>query len=162
MGAVWWCLCFCVLGILAVPCRGIKPEEVTIDVILLDDEASPWSLKFVKGEIEKAIETIKTINTSVGPLNFTPNFEGFNTNFYRNRGCRSSACEGVDKIQILLDSHKLGCSVLGPTCTYATFHIVDVEQGLKHSTPILSAGSFGLSCDNTVNLQRLLPPARKI
>ncbi|XP_051273224.1 guanylyl cyclase C [Dicentrarchus labrax] len=162
MGAVWWWLCFCVLGILAVPCQGIRPEEITIDVILLDDEASPWSLKFVKGEIEKAMETVNTINTSVGPLNFKPNFEGFNTTFYRNRGCRSSVCEGVAKLKILLDSQKLGCSVLGPTCTYATFHIVDADQGLKHSTPILSAGSFGLSCDNTLNLQRLLPPARKI
>uniref|UniRef100_A0A8C4HPA3 Guanylate cyclase n=1 Tax=Dicentrarchus labrax TaxID=13489 RepID=A0A8C4HPA3_DICLA len=39
---------------------------------------------------------------------------------------------------------------------------ISADQGLKHSTPILSAGSFGLSCDNTLNLQRLLPPARKI
>uniref|UniRef100_A0A8C4HNC2 Guanylate cyclase n=1 Tax=Dicentrarchus labrax TaxID=13489 RepID=A0A8C4HNC2_DICLA len=160
MGAVWWWLCFCVLGILAVPCQGIRPEEITIDVILLDDEASPWSLKFVKGEIEKAMETVNTINTSVGPLNFKPNFEGFNTTFYRNRGCRSSVCEGVAKLKILLDSQKLGCSVLGPTCTYATFHIVD--NLFLNNTPILSAGSFGLSCDNTLNLQRLLPPARKI
>uniref|UniRef100_A0A669EBF2 Guanylate cyclase n=1 Tax=Oreochromis niloticus TaxID=8128 RepID=A0A669EBF2_ORENI len=30
------------------------------------------------------------------------------------------------------------------------------------SRPILSAGSFGRSCDYTFNLQRLLPPARKI
>lgn len=37
-----------------------------------------------------------------------------------------------------------------------------MEKGLKLSTPIISAGSFGLTCDNTLNLQRLLPPARKI
>ncbi|XP_029696935.1 heat-stable enterotoxin receptor isoform X2 [Takifugu rubripes] len=37
-----------------------------------------------------------------------------------------------------------------------------MEKGLKLSTPIISAGSFGLSCDYTLNLQRLLPPARKI
>ncbi|XP_045924419.1 heat-stable enterotoxin receptor [Micropterus dolomieu] len=40
--------------------------------------------------------------------------------------------------------------------------MVDVENGLELSTPIISAGSFGLSCDYTLNLQRLLPPARKI
>lgn len=39
---------------------------------------------------------------------------------------------------------------------------VSAERGLKLSTPIISAGSFGLSCDYTVNLQRLLPPARKV
>lgn len=37
-----------------------------------------------------------------------------------------------------------------------------MEKGLKLSTPIISAGSFGISCDYTLNLQRLLPPARKI
>lgn len=37
-----------------------------------------------------------------------------------------------------------------------------MEKGLKLSTPIISAGSFGLACDGTLNLQRLLPPARKI
>ncbi|KAG7226515.1 hypothetical protein INR49_003836, partial [Caranx melampygus] len=56
----------------------------------------------------------------------------------------------------------LGCAVLGPTCTYVTFNIVDAENGLKLGTPIISAGSFGPSCDYTLNLQRLLPPARKI
>lgn len=37
-----------------------------------------------------------------------------------------------------------------------------LERGLKLSTPIISAGSFGHSCDHTRNLQRLLPPARKL
>lgn len=40
--------------------------------------------------------------------------------------------------------------------------MASVERGLRLSTPIISAGSFGLSCDYTFNLQRLLPPARKI
>uniref|UniRef100_A0A669BT90 Guanylate cyclase n=1 Tax=Oreochromis niloticus TaxID=8128 RepID=A0A669BT90_ORENI len=54
----------------------------------------------------------------------------------------------------LQESGNLGCAVLGPTCTY--------EAGMSLSRPILSAGSFGRSCDYTFNLQRLLPPARKI
>uniref|UniRef100_A0AAX7VHN3 Guanylate cyclase n=1 Tax=Astatotilapia calliptera TaxID=8154 RepID=A0AAX7VHN3_ASTCA len=62
----------------------------------------------------------------------------------------------------LQESGNLGCAVLGPTCTLATFPIVDKEAGMSLSRPILSAGSFGRSCDYTFNLQRLLPPARKI
>ncbi|KAF0025177.1 hypothetical protein F2P81_022058 [Scophthalmus maximus] len=77
-------------------------------------------------------------------------------------GCRSSACEGVDELKNLMNSGNLGCAVLGPTCTYATHQMVDLEKGLRLRTPIISAGSFGLSCDYTLNLQRLLPPARKI
>lgn len=42
------------------------------------------------------------------------------------------------------------------------FHSASVEKGLRLSIPIISAGSFGISCDYALNLQRLLPPARKI
>ncbi|XP_029312186.1 heat-stable enterotoxin receptor [Cottoperca gobio] len=165
MGAGWWKLCLCVLRIVAAPCWGIRPcpEGATINVILLEDEESPWSLRFVRGEIQKAIETDSTINAAEDArFNLTANYAGFNTTFYRHRGCQSSVCEGVDELKTLINSGTLGCAVLGPTCTYATFQMVDVEKGLKLGTPIISAGSFGLSCDNTVNLQRLLPPARKI
>ncbi|KAJ8363341.1 hypothetical protein SKAU_G00121720 [Synaphobranchus kaupii] len=57
---------------------------------------------------------------------------------------------------------RTGCVLLGPTCTYATFQIVDMEVGLNMGLPIISAGSFGLSCDFKDDLTRLLPPARKI
>ncbi|XP_019714715.1 heat-stable enterotoxin receptor-like, partial [Hippocampus comes] len=55
-----------------------------------------------------------------------------------------------------------GCVMLGPSCTYATFQLVDDEIGLTLSIPIISAGSFGLSCDYKPKLTRILPPARKI
>uniref|UniRef100_A0A8C7UJR0 Guanylate cyclase n=1 Tax=Oncorhynchus mykiss TaxID=8022 RepID=A0A8C7UJR0_ONCMY len=42
----------------------------------------------------------------------------------------------------------------GPTCTHATFQMLLM--------PIISAGSFALSCDYQDNLTRILPPARKI
>lgn len=68
MGARWWWLRLCVMGILAVPCRGIGQclRGTTINVILLEDDQSPWSLKFVKGEILKAIETDKSISATEG------------------------------------------------------------------------------------------------
>ncbi|XP_034563288.1 LOW QUALITY PROTEIN: heat-stable enterotoxin receptor [Notolabrus celidotus] len=166
MGAWTCCLCLCILGVIIfAPCQGLKScvDGVTINVILLDDEVSPWSLKFVKGEILKAIETDAEINESEDlKFNITLKFGGFNTTLYRQRGCTSSACEGVDQLKQLINSSNLGCAVLGPTCTYATFPMVDVEKGLRLSTPIISAGSFGTSCDYALNLQRLLPPARKI
>uniref|UniRef100_A0A3Q4AK55 Guanylate cyclase n=1 Tax=Mola mola TaxID=94237 RepID=A0A3Q4AK55_MOLML len=165
MGAEWWWGHLCLLGILAARCRGVSQclDGITFNVILLDDEESPWSLKYVKREILKAIEKDKSMNAAEGvTLNLTANFGGFNTSYYRHRGCQSSTCEAMDELKSLMNSGNLGCSVLGPTCTYATDQIVDVERGLRLSTPIISAGSFGDACDNTVNLQRLLPPARKI
>uniref|UniRef100_A0A7N6AWX7 Guanylate cyclase n=1 Tax=Anabas testudineus TaxID=64144 RepID=A0A7N6AWX7_ANATE len=165
MGQSGWWMCLCALGIFAASCRCIKPcpNGITMNVILLQDEESPWSLNFVQGEILKAIDTDAAINVAQGVnFNLTAKYGGFSTTPYQHKGCPSSTCEGVDELKSLMETGNLGCAVLGPTCTYASFQIVDAEQGLKLRTPILSAGSFGLSCDYTLNLQRLLPPARKI
>ncbi|XP_059179970.1 guanylyl cyclase C [Centropristis striata] len=165
MGRCWQWLCLGVVGILAASCQGVEEalENITINVILLEDEESPWSLEFVKREIKKAVELDSTINAAEdAKFQITPEFNGFNTTMYRQKGCKSSMCEGVERLRYLLDSGTLGYAVLGPTCTYATHQMIDAERGLKLSTPIISAGSFGLSCDYTLNLQRLLPPARKI
>ncbi|KAM3859833.1 guanylyl cyclase C [Diretmus argenteus] len=59
MGRGGWWLCVCALGTLLVGrCRSDVEKCVngtTINVMLLNDE-SPWSLKFVKGEVVKALE----------------------------------------------------------------------------------------------------------
>ncbi|XP_077407656.1 guanylyl cyclase C [Vanacampus margaritifer] len=160
-----WFLWLCTLGTLMASHHGIQQclRGVSMNVILLDDEESPWSLKFVRGQILKALKSESLINLADNTnFNFTVKFGGFNTTYYQKRGCHSSACEGVAELKNLMHSNSLGCAVLGPTCTYATFPLVDAEKGLKLSTPIISAGSFGTACDNTLNLQRLLPPARKI
>uniref|UniRef100_A0A8C5GYQ8 Guanylate cyclase n=1 Tax=Gouania willdenowi TaxID=441366 RepID=A0A8C5GYQ8_GOUWI len=56
---------------------------------------------------------------------------------------------------------KIG-SFLPVTPLYFLFCPVSAEKGMALSIPIISAGSFGISCDYALNLQRLLPPARKI
>uniref|UniRef100_A0A3Q2E164 Guanylate cyclase n=1 Tax=Cyprinodon variegatus TaxID=28743 RepID=A0A3Q2E164_CYPVA len=95
-------------------------------------------------------------------FNLTANYNGFNTTVYNRQGCGSSTCEGVAILKALDRMGEVGCVMLGPSCTYATFQLVDDEIGLTLSIPIISAGSFGLSCDYKPKLTRLLPPARKI
>lgn len=164
MGSGWWWWCLCVLGILAAPCRGARNcmDGIAINVILLEDNKSPWSLNFVEGEILNAIETNNAIPTPGVNVNLTANFRALNLTYQRQKTCKNTNCAGVEQIKSMMNSDELGCAVLGPTCTFATYTIVNAERGLKLSTPIISAGSFGLSCDYTVNLQRLLPPARKV
>uniref|UniRef100_A0A8B9K1J2 Guanylate cyclase n=1 Tax=Astyanax mexicanus TaxID=7994 RepID=A0A8B9K1J2_ASTMX len=94
--------------------------------------------------------------------NLTASYNGFQTMYYLQKGCTSSTCEAVETLKILKDSKMVGCALLGPTCTYATFQLVDLDVGLELNMPIISAGSFGLSCDYKTNLTRLLPPARKV
>ncbi|KAJ8387578.1 hypothetical protein AAFF_G00152740 [Aldrovandia affinis] len=137
--------------------------KYVLNVVLLEDDVSQWSLKYVKNAVEIAIEIENQRNVEAG-VNFklTANFRGFNTTLYRRRGCGSSTCEGVEILKNLHNENEVGCAMLGPSCTYATFQLVDLENGLALSMPIISAGSFGLSCDYKANLTRLLPPARKI
>uniref|UniRef100_A0A3P8RYT8 Guanylate cyclase n=1 Tax=Amphiprion percula TaxID=161767 RepID=A0A3P8RYT8_AMPPE len=161
--ALWW-LCLCTLGILAAPCKvaGNCLDRTSISVILLEDGKSPWSLKYVKEEILKAIATEPSINNAEDTnFTLTANFGGFNASLYKGGGCFITQCGGVEELK-RFQVNELGCVVLGPTCAYATFSIVDAEKGMKLRTPILSAGSFSHSCDDRPNLHRLLPPARKI
>uniref|UniRef100_A0A8C6LFZ4 Guanylate cyclase n=1 Tax=Nothobranchius furzeri TaxID=105023 RepID=A0A8C6LFZ4_NOTFU len=99
-----------------------------------------------------------------GHLTFTlsANYNWFNTTVYNRQGCGSSTCEGVAILKMLHSMGEVGCVMLGPSCTFATFQLVDEVIGLSLSIPIISAGSFGLSCDYKPKLTRLLPPARKL
>ncbi|XP_029933944.1 heat-stable enterotoxin receptor [Myripristis murdjan] len=161
-GGQWLCACVCAVVVLLGSSCGIRHclDGVMMNVILLNDTESPWSLRYVQGHILKAIDSANSNNDR--KFNLTVDFRGFNPTLYRRKGCSSSTCEGVETLKYLRNTGKLGCALLGPTCTYAAFQMVDLEKGLNLTTPIMSAGSFGLSCDYTLNLQRLLPPARKI
>ncbi|KAL3054203.1 hypothetical protein OYC64_006514 [Pagothenia borchgrevinki] len=138
-------------------------REFTMNVVLLEDDTYGWSRKFVQSALEAAIEEDRQENIKYG-LNFTltANYNGFNTTVYNRQGCGSSTCEGVAILKLLHNMGEVGCVMLGPSCTYATFQLVDDEIGLSLSIPIISAGSFGLSCDYKPKLTRILPPARKI
>lgn len=147
-------------GFDAERCRDLN---VSINVVLPADDDSPWSLNYVRFAVEKAIEEENLINNRTG-LNFTIRsiFRGYNTTLYRRRGCGSSTCEGVEILKSLHETREVGCVMLGPSCTYATFQLVDQEVGLTLTIPVISAGSFGLSCDGKEKLTRLLTPARKV
>ncbi|KAK5885352.1 hypothetical protein CesoFtcFv8_019068 [Champsocephalus esox] len=138
-------------------------REFTMNVVLLEDESYGWSRKSVQSALEAAIEEDRQENIKHG-LNFTltANYNGFNTTVYNRQGCGSSTCEGVAILKLLHNLGEIGCVMLGPSCTYATFQLVDDEIGLSLSIPVISAGSFGLSCDYKHKLTRILPPARKI
>ncbi|TKS91639.1 Heat-stable enterotoxin receptor [Collichthys lucidus] len=135
----------------------------TMNVVLLEDNTYEWSRPFVQAAVEQAIEEDRQTNID-HELNFnlTANYYGFDTTMYNRQGCGSSTCEGVAILKLLHSKNEVGCVMLGPSCTYATFQLVDDEIGLNLSIPIISAGSFGLSCDYKPKLTRILPPARKI
>ncbi|XP_020782806.2 LOW QUALITY PROTEIN: guanylyl cyclase C [Boleophthalmus pectinirostris] len=134
-----------------------------INVVLLEDNTYEWSRPYVQAAVEQAIEEDRLENERHGlDFTLTANYNGFNTSGYNRQGCGSSTCEGVTILKRLKENFEIGCVMLGPSCTYATFQLVDQEIGLTLSIPIISAGSFGLSCDYKPKLTRILPPARKV
>ncbi|KAL6103318.1 gucy2c [Pungitius sinensis] len=162
--------CLPYLGALIVAVVGNMLEDClssnqtyTMNVVLLEDNTYGWSRPFVQAAVERAIEKDKQENDNHGlDFKLTANYNGFDTKVYNRQGCGSSTCEGVAILKMLHSNNEVGCVMLGPSCTYATFQLVDDEIGLNLSIPIISAGSFGLSCDHKPKLTRILPPARKI
>uniref|UniRef100_A0A8C7NC40 Guanylate cyclase n=1 Tax=Oncorhynchus kisutch TaxID=8019 RepID=A0A8C7NC40_ONCKI len=156
----WW-VCVCWMVLIAGRCEAIYPhclDGIMMNVVLLDDDISPWSMTFVRSAVESAIQLDAELPCKRVKRNLTANFLGLETSLYSKKGCKSSTCEVVETLKNLTE----GWVLLGPTCTHATFQMVDQEVGLKLLMPIISAGSFALSCDYQDNLTRILPPARKI
>uniref|UniRef100_A0AAQ5ZHR9 Guanylyl cyclase C n=1 Tax=Amphiprion ocellaris TaxID=80972 RepID=A0AAQ5ZHR9_AMPOC len=159
---LWTCRILVVVGNQMLDDCLSSNRTYTMNVVLLEDTTYAWSLSLVQAAVERAIEQDKQENIKEGlDFTLTANYNGFNTTFYNRQGCGSSSCEGVDILKKLYVS-EVGCVMLGPSCTFATYNLVDEEIGLILSIPIISAGSFGLSCDYKPKLTRLLPPARKI
>uniref|UniRef100_A0A8B9U7E4 Guanylate cyclase n=1 Tax=Anas zonorhyncha TaxID=75864 RepID=A0A8B9U7E4_9AVES len=77
-------------------------------------------------------------------------FHRFKSSLYVSQGCRTSTCEGVELIKQIYQYIQT-CPLVSP---------LRVETIL--SLPLISVGSFGLSCDFKENLTRLLTPARKV
>uniref|UniRef100_A0A8C7CTJ3 Guanylate cyclase n=1 Tax=Oncorhynchus kisutch TaxID=8019 RepID=A0A8C7CTJ3_ONCKI len=153
--SLWVCWLVLIVG----RCEATYPpclDGIMMNVVLLDDDVSPWSMKFVRGAVERAIQHDAELTLK---RNLTANFRGLETSLYSNKGCRSSTCEVVETVKNLNRTGEVGCALLGPTCTYATFQMVDLEVGLELKMPIISAGSFALSCDYKEYLTRILPPA---
>lgn len=68
MGAARRWLDLCVLAALAAPFGDATQcmDGIDFNVILLDDENSPWGLQYVKGEVTKAIEEDKHVGEEEG------------------------------------------------------------------------------------------------
>lgn len=68
MGPCCRWLLLCTLGVLAASCRGDGHclDGITINVILLEDMESPWSLMYVQRKILEAIKKDAAISMEEG------------------------------------------------------------------------------------------------
>ncbi|NWS99624.1 GUC2C protein, partial [Mionectes macconnelli] len=133
-------------------------NNYVINVMLMNFPSSTESLKEA---VNQALEWVQSEFQTTGE-NVTVNatFHAFSSSLYVSQGCHTSTCEGVELMKTIYMSDILGCAVIGPACTYATYQMVSLETLVN--PPLISVGSFGLSCDYKANLTRLLTPARKV
>ncbi|EMP31872.1 heat-stable enterotoxin receptor [Chelonia mydas] len=136
-------------------------DNYVINVMQLNHTDLPWTFDKIKPAVQLGLSMVEEELKSAGKnVRINATYHDFNTSLYVSQGCRTTTCEGVEVIKQLYNSGTLGCVVLGPTCTYATYQMFSVDTIL--GLPLISAGSFGLSCDYKDNLTRILTPARKL
>ncbi|XP_032659036.2 guanylyl cyclase C [Chelonoidis abingdonii] len=136
-------------------------DNYVINVMQQNQSDLPWTFDKIKPAVQLGLRIVEEQLQKAGEnVTINATYHTFNTSLYISQGCRTATCEGVEVIKQLLNTGTLGCVVLGPTCTYATYQMFSIDTILDF--PMISAGSFGLSCDYKDNLTRILTPARKL
>ncbi|KAM4722836.1 guanylyl cyclase C [Rhinophrynus dorsalis] len=136
-------------------------DNFTLNVIMLNDSMTEWNMNSIQAAVNVGLGVVtRDLRREGKNVTVKADFQTFDTNVYETPGCVSSGCEGVEKLKNLYDNGILGCAILGPTCTYATYQMLSLKS--TFGAPLISAGSFGLSCDYKQYLTRILMPARKI
>uniref|UniRef100_A0A8D2MIF6 Guanylate cyclase n=1 Tax=Zonotrichia albicollis TaxID=44394 RepID=A0A8D2MIF6_ZONAL len=122
-----------------------------LNVMLMNYTDFPSSTDSVELTVKQAMERVQKEFQMTGE-NVTVNatFHLFNSSFYVSQACRTSTCEGVELLRTIYQSVQ--------TCPLISFFRLETILSL----PMISVGSFGLSCDYKDNLTRLLTPARKL
>ncbi|CAH7428410.1 Gucy2c [Phodopus roborovskii] len=131
-----------------------------ISVLMMNNSAYKEPLENLRDAVNEGLVIVRERLSEAG-LNVTVNatFMYSDGLIHESGDCRSSTCEGLDLLREITREHNMGCVLMGPSCTYSTFQMyLDTQL----SYPMISAGSFGLSCDYKETLTRVLPPARKL
>ncbi|XP_059114700.1 guanylyl cyclase C [Peromyscus eremicus] len=131
-----------------------------ISVLMMNNSAYKEPLDNLRDAVNEGLDIVRMRLSEAG-LNVTVNatFMYSDGLIHKSGDCRSSTCEGLDLLREILREQNMGCVLMGPSCTYSTFQMY-LDTTLSY--PMISAGSFGLSCDYKETLTRVLPPARKL
>ncbi|KFZ54079.1 Heat-stable enterotoxin receptor, partial [Podiceps cristatus] len=161
LGLALWPLFFSFQLLRQVCSNNCSNNNYVINVMLMNYSDFPSTTDNLRLAVNQALKRVQNEFQMTGK-NVTVNasFHNFSSSLYVSQSCHTSTCEGVELIKKIFDTHTDGCVIIGPACTYATYQIVSYEKIM--SLPLISVGSFGLSCDYKANLTRLLTPARKV
>ncbi|XP_012862953.1 heat-stable enterotoxin receptor [Echinops telfairi] len=131
-----------------------------ISVLMMNNSAFTEPLERIEEVVHNGLDVVRERLRHAG-FNVTvkASFIYADNWIYTSSDCRSSTCEGLDLLRQFSGDKHMGCVLMGPSCTYSTFQMY-LDTDLNY--PMISAGSFGLSCDYKETLTRLMSPARKL
>ncbi|XP_036889837.1 heat-stable enterotoxin receptor [Sturnira hondurensis] len=131
-----------------------------ISVLMMNNSAFSEPHEKLRNAVNKGLKIVRErlINNGINVI-VNASFIYSDGVIYKSSDCRSSTCEGLELLRKISTEEKMGCVLMGPSCTYSTFQMY-LDTDLKY--PMISAGSFGLSCDYKETLSRLMSPARKL
>ncbi|KAM8779846.1 guanylyl cyclase C isoform 2-T2 [Rhynchonycteris naso] len=131
-----------------------------ISILMMKNSAFSESLENLQRAVNLGVETVtKRLNEDDMNVTVEASFIFSEAAIYKSGDCRSSTCEGLDLLRIISDQKTMGCALVGPSCTYSTFQMY-LDTDLNY--PMISVGSFGLTCDYKDTLTRMMSPARKL
>ncbi|KAM5263777.1 guanylyl cyclase C isoform 2-T2 [Ctenodactylus gundi] len=131
-----------------------------ISVLMMNNSAFSEPLDTLETAVRDGLDMVRKSLHEAG-INVTVNATFIYSDglIQKSGDCRSSTCEGLDLLRAITRNNQMGCVLMGPSCTYSTFQMY-LDTQLNY--PMISAGSFGLSCDYKETLTRLMSPARKL
>uniref|UniRef100_A0A7N4UYC6 Guanylate cyclase n=1 Tax=Sarcophilus harrisii TaxID=9305 RepID=A0A7N4UYC6_SARHA len=126
-----------------------------ISVLMMNNSAFPEPLKNLEIAMNKSMDMVK--NQLKGKCTVKGSYQRSLTPIYKINDCSSSTCEGLSVLKTIKVSMKTCCIFIEMTCLSSNKSLDTVLD-----FPMISSGSFGLSCDHKENLTRLMFPARKL
>uniref|UniRef100_A0A8C2T9H1 Guanylate cyclase n=1 Tax=Coturnix japonica TaxID=93934 RepID=A0A8C2T9H1_COTJA len=146
LGLALWLLLLYLQLLQQVGSNRCSNNNYVINVMLMPDSDFPSTSENLTSAVKDALSTVQSELETEVKVTVNASFHHFRSSLYVSQGCRTSTCEGVELIKQIF------------TCLLVSPLRVDTILSL----PLISVGSFGLSCDYKENLTRLLTPARKV
>uniref|UniRef100_A0A8C4QIC4 guanylate cyclase n=1 Tax=Eptatretus burgeri TaxID=7764 RepID=A0A8C4QIC4_EPTBU len=157
---------FVAIAVTLVEIMAENKTNYLLSVVLMDDHKCnmPWTSNLLQPFIDLGIEHAnrrlraaglkERINSSYH--SFTP----VNKSCSRQSHCQDTDCLARGLVNKLQKNSTLGCTILGPSCQYASYGLVRAYKYINRT--IISAGSYGLSTSYMPSFVRTAINAMKV
>ncbi|CAM9656342.1 unnamed protein product [Lampetra fluviatilis] len=158
----WVTLGWVTLGWMHAGVDGRTPAVYTMNVILIVDNNTAWSMNTVRPAIELAMDDVNTRLLAGTGVRLNATFDCYSSEWLESKAssCEDTDCEARELVKALKANDQLGCVIVGPSCQYSSYSLLRSQSVFNR--PVIAAGSFGLSTTYSAILSRTLVPATKI